>query len=87
MDAPYKTNTYVVHVDSLAVKNHVAVREVLRRNPELRDEYSAVKQDLAIKTSDIDVYVSGKTEVLQRVLKLGGLNDEELDEIAGINSK
>ena len=83
--APHKTNTYVVRIDSLALRNHLAVRDVLRRNPELRDEYSVVKQDLTIKTSDIDMYVSGKTEVLQRVLKLGGLSDEELDEIATVN--
>lgn len=86
VNAPYKTNTYVVHVESLALKNHLAVREVLRRNPQLRDEYSLVKQNLAIKTSNIDIYVSGKTDVLQRVLKLGGLNGEELGEIAGVNS-
>ena len=84
-NAAHKTNTYVVRVDSLALKNHLAVRDVLRRNPELRDEYSAVKRDLAMNTSDIDIYISGKTEVLQRVLKLGGLSDEELDAIAAVN--
>ena len=84
-NALHKTNTYGVRADSLALKNHLAVRDVLRRNPELRDEYGAVKRDLAIKTSDIDSYISGKTEVLQRILKLGGLSDEELDEIATRN--
>jgi GrpB-like predicted nucleotidyltransferase (UPF0157 family) len=62
------------------------VRDVLRRSPELRDEYTALKRDLAMKTSDIDIYVSGKTAVLQRVLKLGGLSGEELDAIAAVNS-
>ncbi len=86
-NAAHKTNTYVVRADSLALKNHLAVRDVLRSNPELRDEYSAVKRELAIKTSDIDIYIRGKIEVLQWVLKLGGLSDEELDEIASVNRK
>jgi len=84
-NVPYKTNTYVVEADSLALKNHLAAREVLRENSELRDEYSAIKQELAIKTADINIYVEGKIEVLQRILKLGGLSDEELDEIADAN--
>ena len=84
-NAPHNTNTYVVRMDSLALKNHLAVRDVLRRTPELREEYSVIKRDLAIKTSDIDIYISGKTEVLQRILKLGGLSDEELAEIASVN--
>ncbi|MEK6647726.1 MAG: GrpB family protein [Actinomycetota bacterium] len=87
VNAPYRTNTYVVHAESLAFKNHLALREVLRSNPGLRDEYSLVKQNLANETSDIDIYVSGKTDVLRRVLKLGGLDDEELGEIASVNSQ
>ena len=85
VNAPHETNTYVIEENSLALKNHLAVRDVLRRNSGLRDEYSAMKQDLVIKTSDIDVYVNGKIEVLQRVLKLGGLSDDELEAIARVN--
>lgn len=84
-NAPYETNTYVVRSESLALRNHLAVREVLRSNPKLRDEYGAVKRKLAKETSDIAVYIDGKTDLLQRILKLGGLNDKELDDIADIN--
>ena len=85
--APYMTNTYVIRSASLALKNHLAVREVLRSNPKLRDEYGSVKRNLAMETSDIAIYISGKTEVLQRILKLGGLIDVELDEIENVNRR
>lgn len=87
VNAPYMTNTYVVRSESLAYKNHLAVREVLRSNSKLRDEYGSVKRNLAKETSDIAVYISEKTEVLQRILKLGGLSDEELDEIGEVNRR
>jgi GrpB-like predicted nucleotidyltransferase (UPF0157 family) len=85
VNALYETNTYVIEENSVALKNHLAVRNVLRRDSSLRDEYSAVKQVLVTKTSDIDVYIHGKTEVLQRVLKLGGLREDELEAIAAAN--
>ena len=85
VNALHETNTYVIEENSLALKNHLTVRDVLRSNSGLRDEYSAVKQALVLKTSNIDVYVDGKIEVLQRVLKLGGLGDIELEAIADVN--
>ncbi len=87
VNAPYATNTYVIRSESLPLRNHLAVREVLKSNPHLRDEYGLVKRNLAKQTSDIAIYVSGKTEVLQRILKLGGLNDKELAEIADVNRR
>jgi GrpB-like predicted nucleotidyltransferase (UPF0157 family) len=71
----------------LNVRNHLAVREVLRRRDDLRDEYAAVKNALAADPDmDISRYISGKSDVLQRVLAASSLvTDEERQEIHHLN--
>ena len=75
------TNTYVVVAGSLALRNHLAVRDELLRNPELRDEYGAVKMRLAATDVDIYEYGAGKNEIVQRILATAGLNEEERNSI------
>jgi GrpB-like predicted nucleotidyltransferase (UPF0157 family) len=75
------TNTYVVVAGSLALRNHLAVRDELLRNPELRDEYGAVKMRLAATNVDIYEYGAGKNEIVQRILATAGLNEEERNSI------
>ena len=76
---------YVVVEGSLSLRNHLAVREVLRRDAALREEYAAVKVRLADETDDIDVYGQGKSEVLQRILAAGGIADAERATVAAAN--
>jgi GrpB protein len=38
------TNTYVVVQESLSLRNHLAVRDTLRADPALREQYAAVKR-------------------------------------------
>jgi GrpB-like predicted nucleotidyltransferase (UPF0157 family) len=65
-----RRNVYVCRVGTLSVRNHLAVRDVLRRRPDLRDEYAAVKLNLAQDPDmDVNAYIAGKTEVLQKVLQ------------------
>lgn len=78
-------NTYVTIDGCLSLRNHLGLREVLRNDPALRDEYSATKKRLAEQTDDIDVYLDGKTEVVRRILLRAGLAAGELDEIEGLN--
>jgi GrpB-like predicted nucleotidyltransferase (UPF0157 family) len=81
------TNTYIVVEGSLALRNHLGVRTVLRNNnPALRDSYASVKRALAESTDDIDSYVTGKSDVLSRILELAGLSDDELLTIRKANS-
>ena len=80
-----RTNTYVVVDGSLALRNHLAVRDVLRSDAELRAEYAAIKRSLAAGVDDIDVYVAGKSDVLSRVLRHAGLTDAEVREIEAAN--
>jgi GrpB-like predicted nucleotidyltransferase (UPF0157 family) len=75
------TNTYVVVEGSLSLRNHLAVRNVLRANPGLREEYATVKRRVAAVTDDIDEYGRGKSPVIQRILATAGLTGAELSSI------
>jgi GrpB-like predicted nucleotidyltransferase (UPF0157 family) len=79
-------NVYVVVEDSLALRNHLAVREVLRRDARLRDEYGQLKLDLAMHDyADIDQYVVDKSPMIQRILATAGMEAEELAAIDAMN--
>lgn len=88
-DEDPRRNVYVCVEGTLNVRNHLAVRDVLRRDERLRDEYAAVKQSLAADPSmDIDTYIAGKSEVLQRVLAASSLLSEaERRQIADLNAQ
>lgn len=79
------SNTYVVTAGSLALRNHLAVRDVLRADPALRDEYGAVKLRAAETAVDIDAYLAAKNEVIERILRRAGLSDEDRAAIASAN--
>lgn len=76
------SNTYVVVEGSLALRNHLGVREVLRADVALREEYATVKRRAAAEALDIDDYLVRKTAVLDRVLRAAGLTDSERASIA-----
>lgn len=81
-------NVYVCVEGSLSLRNHLAVRDTLRADPRLRDAYAAVKLDLAARDlGDIDDYVDGKNEVVQRILAAAGLGDDERGSILTVNTK
>lgn len=80
-----RRNTYVSVDGSLSLRNHRGVREVLRSRPDLRDRYGAVKLELAANTDDIDVYIDGKTDILQEILQVAGVAVDELASIEAVN--
>ncbi len=71
---------------ALALRNHLAVRDVLRADPVLRDEYARVKRHAAEVAADINEYISLKSEVLGRVLERAGLSEAERAAIAETNA-
>ena len=71
------TNTYVIVAGSLGLKNHLAVRDTLRADPGLRNEYAAVKMRVCATAKDLYEYGAGKNAVVQRILAAAGLSDEE----------
>ena len=85
-DAP-RRNVYVCTAGTTNVRNHLAVRDVLRSRDDLRDAYAAVKRALAADPAmDIDTYLAGKSAVLQEVLEASGeFSDEELAAIRRLN--
>jgi len=81
-----RRNVYVCRAGTLNVRNHLAVRDVLRARPDLRDEYGAVKLGLAADPSmDIDTYIAGKSGVLQKVLAMSDLTEDERLQILRLN--
>jgi GrpB-like predicted nucleotidyltransferase (UPF0157 family) len=79
------THTYVAVVGSLALRNHLSVRETLRTDPKLREEYAQIKRRVGATAADIDEYVAGKNATMQRILAAGGFSDEELAAIDDAN--
>jgi GrpB-like predicted nucleotidyltransferase (UPF0157 family) len=81
----FPTHTYVVVEGCLSLRNHIAVRDTLRSDETLRDEYGALKLRLAESAHDIDQYVKKKSPILQRILAQAGITPEELLKIEHVN--
>ena len=85
-DEDPRRHVYVCAAGTLNVRNHLAVRDVLRRRDDLRDEYAAVKLALAAEPDmDIDTYIARKSDVLQKVLAVADLTDAERRQILSLN--
>lgn len=85
-DESPRRHVYVCVAGTLNLRNHLAVRDVLRSRPDLREAYAAVKLRLAADPAmDIDTYIAGKSAVLQQVLAESDLTAEEKLEILLLN--
>lgn len=82
---PIRTNTYVIVEDCLSLRNHLGVRDVLRKDPAMRAEYGDLKKQLALTLDDIDAYVEAKSSLLQKILLQAGIGPAELEAIEQIN--
>jgi GrpB-like predicted nucleotidyltransferase (UPF0157 family) len=79
-------NLYVCPSDSLALRNHLALRDHLRAHPMDVAAYSALKKELARRfPHDIASYVEGKTDFILSVLARRGLSPDSLDSIRRAN--
>jgi GrpB-like predicted nucleotidyltransferase (UPF0157 family) len=72
-----RTNTYVVVAGSLSLRNHLCVRDTLRADAALRDEYAAVKTRVGSTAADLEEYGRGKNATVQRILLAGGVSAED----------
>jgi GrpB-like predicted nucleotidyltransferase (UPF0157 family) len=77
-----RTNTYLVVEGSLALRNHLCVRDTLRADAALRDEYAEVKKAVAALAADIDEYGRGKNATVQKILAAAGMRAQERSAIA-----
>lgn len=80
-----RRNVYVVLGGSLAVRNHLAVRDALRSDRSLRARYGVLKRRLASEADDIDKYVSRKSRFLLDILRDAGFTDDELAAVQAAN--
>lgn len=71
------TNTYIVAAGALSLRNHLAVRDILRADPELREQYAAVKKRAGTTAANIDEYGRAKNAIVQKILAAAGLTDAE----------
>lgn len=71
------TNTYVVVDECLSLRNHRAVRNVLRVNRALRERYADVKRQMGVTATTMDDYSRGKSAVIQQILAVAGLSEGE----------
>lgn len=77
---------YVCPSNSLALRNHLVVRDYLRAHPDVAQQYSGLKRRLASQyPEDVDAYTSGKTDVILWILKAAGLRSDELEAIERLN--
>ena len=67
----------------LSLRNHRGLRDVLRADAALRDEYAAVKRLAGAFAASIDDYGQAKNAVSQKILAAAGLTDSERTAIAG----
>jgi GrpB-like predicted nucleotidyltransferase (UPF0157 family) len=88
-DAPDepRRHVYVVVDGSLALRNHLAVRDTLRTDAVRRERYAVVKRSLgeALDPSEIDRYVEGKSAVIAEILSVAGLGADDLERIERAN--
>ena len=83
-----KRNVYVCIDGCQALRNHLAVRDLCRRDAGVREKYGSAKLELSRKEwESVDEYASAKTEVLNWVLRKAGFEPGELDDIAEMNKK
>jgi GrpB-like predicted nucleotidyltransferase (UPF0157 family) len=77
---------YVCRHSSIALRNHLCLRDHLRANPADAAAYGALKRELAkAHANDIDSYIAGKREFVLAILGRYGFGADSLDAIAAAN--
>jgi GrpB-like predicted nucleotidyltransferase (UPF0157 family) len=81
-------NLYVCVNGAVALTNHLAIRNSLRRDPMAVTRYGQLKKQLAENfPTDIEGYIEGKTDFLVEMLRSAGLSDTDLQTIRDVNRK
>lgn len=86
-DAAIRHNLYVCPQDSIALRNHRCLRDSLRADLALRDEYARLKQALAVEfPTSIADYIAGKSDFILGILEKHGFGPDHLELIRGANT-
>ena len=83
----YTHHLYVCVQGSVALENHLVVRNYLRNDPEMAVAYSALKAELAERFGDDPAsYGAGKTNFLLALLAKAGTSGDVLQQVRRENS-
>ncbi|MGN6792745.1 MAG: GrpB family protein [Streptosporangiaceae bacterium] len=77
-----RTNTYVIVEGCMSLRNHLALRNLLRTDRVLREEYAALKKRVGPQAANIDDYGRSKNEVVLKILAAAGLAEADVASIA-----
>lgn len=81
-DGSPRRAVYLNKSDGAALANHIAFRDVLRKDRSMREEYGNLKLDLAKEEhADIGAYGFKKQAFIIRALEQSGLSKEEMERI------
>jgi GrpB-like predicted nucleotidyltransferase (UPF0157 family) len=79
-------NLYACVEGSVALRNHLALRDHLRAHPEDAKAYGELKKALTEGfPDDIDQYVAGKTALIARFLAQAGFESAALEDVRAAN--
>ena|SRR5437016_5240708 len=74
-------NVYVVLQDSMNLRSYLDLRDTLRVQKALKDEYGALKMELAKREwSDVMEYATAKNGMVRKILHTAGWTQDEIDE-------
>ena len=74
-------NVYVVLKDSIVLRSYLDLRETLRVDKPLRDEYGGLKMKLAQQEwDDVMEYATAKNGMVRKILEKAGWSQAEVDE-------
>lgn len=79
---------YCCVLGSPSLENHLILRDALRNNQTLANEYASLKKQLAdFHPYDMDAYIEGKSSFIGQILKQGGMSQTKVDGIERQNRK
>ena len=74
-------NVYVILKDSMVLRSYLDLRETLRVDKTLRDEYGDLKMKLAQQEwDDVMEYATAKNGMVRKILEKAGWSQAEIDE-------
>ena len=83
-----KQHFYVCRAGTLGLRNHLILRDHLRKYPNDRDQYSKIKMEIAHLYETLpDDYLEAKTSFILEVLKKYDMTTDELAQIESVNMK
>jgi GrpB-like predicted nucleotidyltransferase (UPF0157 family) len=83
--AAVPNHTYVVERNSPATINHMALKQALIEDIEIRNAYADLKKDLATKAIDRDDYTRGKTDFIVEILRRKDVSEQIITTIINQN--